>query len=166
MEDKTKWFALYTKPRFEKKACEDLKSKGFESYLPTYKTLRQWSDRKKMVELPLFPSYCFVNINPSDYHEPLQAQGIIKYVWFENKPMPIPEKEIESIKILCGSMLPLELSPINLSVGQKVIITNGALSGIEGEYVKNSGKRKVLVRINSINHGVIVNIDSEFVTEL
>lgn len=166
MDKTNKWFALYTRPRFEKKAHEDLIKKGFVSFLPTYKTLRQWSDRKKMVELPLFSSYCFININPQNYHEPLKANGIIKYVWFNNKPVAIPDKEIESIKILCGSQFPLELAPIDFKNGQKVVISHGTLCGIEGEYIRNSGKRKILVRINSINQGVIVNIDSEFVTGL
>lgn len=166
MENTNKWFALYTKPRFEKKAYEDLSNKGFDSFLPTYKTLRQWSDRKKMVELPLFPSYCFVNINPDNYLGPLKANGVLKYVWFNNKPVPIPDKEIESIKILCGSQLPLELSPIDFAPGQKVVISQGALCGLEGEYVRNTGKKKILVRISSINHGVIVNIDPDFVIGL
>jgi transcriptional antiterminator RfaH len=166
MKETNKWFALYTKPRFEKKASEDLHALGIENYLPTYKTIRQWSDRKKMVELPLFPSYCFVSIQPSKYLEPLKANGVIKFVWFNNKPVPIPDKEIEAIKILCGSQLPLELSSIDFAPGQKVIVSQGVLSGIEGEYVKNSGKKKILVRINSINHGVIVSINPEYVVGL
>lgn len=163
MPGKKTWFALYTRPRFEQKATDSLIQMGFEAYLPTYKTLRQWSDRKKMVELPLFPSYCFVRIVPELYREPLRAHGVVRFVWIEGKPAPVPDKEIEAIKTLCSSSFPLEVTIPDPVPGQKVIITSGALKGIEGEFVDKAGSRKFLVRIHTINHAVLVNVDAGMV---
>ncbi|HBS84983.1 MAG: hypothetical protein A2W91_07090 [Bacteroidetes bacterium GWF2_38_335] len=164
MEGKKKWFALYTRPRFEKKAFDDLVKNGFEAYLPLYKTLRVWSDRKKMVEAPLFSSYCFVRIDPKFYLEPLKAYGVVKYVWFDGKPVPVPEKEIDSVKILCGSMLPLEYASLDLEPGQKIRINHGVLKGLEGEYIEKAGKNKILVRVNSISHALMVTIDPAYLS--
>ena len=78
----TKWYAVYTRPRFEKQVVKALLDQGIEGYLPLIKTMRQWSDRKKMVEVPLFSSYVFVHINRSAYDQVLQTQGVVKYISF------------------------------------------------------------------------------------
>jgi transcription antitermination factor NusG len=92
------WYALYTNPRSEKRAHAELISKGIDSYLPLQRTLKQWSDRKKWVEEPLFRSYLFVYIPQNQYFEVLNTPGVVRYVTFEGKAVPIPPKQIEAIK--------------------------------------------------------------------
>lgn len=163
MLGKLTWFALYTRPRFELKVNESLQQMGFESYLPTQKVLKQWSDRRKWVEEPLFKSYCFVRIIPEYYREPLKVTGVVRYVWMEGKPIPVRDSEIELIRILCSSELPIEVVTTSMEKGQKIIITGGALNGLSGEYIKNTGQHKVLVRIDSISHGLLVFVPPAYI---
>ena len=156
-----KWYPLYTKPRFEKKADLHLKILGFESFLPTYKTLRQWSDRKKKVELPMFPSYCFVRVHPKNYLEPLKAYGVVKYIWFNGKPIPVEDKIIESIKKVCAGENEIDVTTFNYDRGQKIRIKHGPLLGVEGEYVEQSGKHKLLIWVDVIHQGVLVTINPD-----
>lgn len=157
------WFALCTRPRFEFKAEASLKEMGINTYLPTQKTLKKWSDRKKWITEPLFKSYCFIQINPVSYFIPLKAYGVVHYVWFEGKPAPIRDSEIEAIKKVCNSKLLVDVVSLNLKKGQIVKITNGPLTGISGEYIENKGKHNVLIRIDSINHGLIVSISPKHI---
>ncbi|NTV84857.1 MAG: UpxY family transcription antiterminator, partial [Bacteroidales bacterium] len=92
------WFAVYTNPRTEKKAHAELISKGIDAYLPLQRTLKQWSDRKKWVEEPLFRSYIFVNITKSQYFDVLNTTGIVRYITFEGKAVPIPPRQIDAIR--------------------------------------------------------------------
>jgi transcriptional antiterminator RfaH len=163
MSGKLTWFALYTRPRFEQKVNDNLQQMGFESYLPTQKVLKQWSDRKKWVEEPLFRSYCFVRIIPELYTEPLKAFGVVKYIWLDGKPAPVRDREIETIRLLCNSKIPLQVIGLPLEKGQKVCVTEGSLKGLSGEYIKNSGQHKILIRIDSISHGLLVTVPSGFI---
>lgn len=163
MLNKLTWFALYTKPRYEQKVADELLQTGINSYLPTQKTLKQWSDRKKWVVEPLFKSYCFVQILPYKYLEPLKANGAIRYIWHDGKPGIVRDNEIEVIKLLCDSNLQLEVVPLTFEKGQKVQITNGSLAGLTGEYIQNAGQQKILIRIISISHGVLVTIPPAYV---
>ncbi|GAB4303659.1 MAG: UpxY family transcription antiterminator [Marinilabiliales bacterium] len=156
-----KWFPLYTRPRHERKAFENLKSFGFEAFLPTYKTLRQWSDRKKKVELPLFPSYCFVKIEEKKYIEPLKANGVVKYVWFNGKPIPVEDKVIESLQRVCKGDYKIEKTYNKFSSGQKIRIKYGQLKGIEGIYVNETNNFKLLIWVDAIGQGVYVHINPE-----
>jgi len=163
MSGKLTWFALYTRTRFEQKVSDDLLKMGYESYMPTQKTLRQWSDRKKWIEEPLFKSYCFVRIVPELYREPLKINGVIKYVWLDNKPSTVRDSEIETIRLLCSSEMPLEAVGLSIEKGQKVTVTEGLLEGMTGECLKNSGQHKILIRIDSISHGLLVSVPSSFI---
>ncbi len=92
------WYALYTKSRNEKKVHQLLEEAGIESYLPLIKTLKQWSDRKKWVEEPLFKSYIFVQVQANQYYHVLNIPGIVRYITFEGKAVIVPEKQILAIK--------------------------------------------------------------------
>ena len=157
------WFVLYTRPRFEQKVNDELVQMGFESFLPKQRTLKQWSDRKKWVDEPLFKSYCFVRIIPEYYREPLKVTGVVRYVWLEGKPSPVRDSEIESIRMLCSSELPIEVVATCLEKGQRITINGGPLNGLSGEYIKSSGQHKVLVRIDSISHGLLVSVPPAYV---
>jgi len=97
------WYALYTRPRHEKRVSQELSKRNIEAFLPTYKVRRRWSDRYKVVEEPLFKNYLFVNVDFVRYHEMLRPYGAIKVVAFDGKPAQIPQNEIASIRQLVDS---------------------------------------------------------------
>ena len=93
-----RWYAIYTKSRNEKKVALNLQEKGIEVYLPLLKTLKQWSDRKKWVEEPLFRSYLFVRILDKNYLEVLQTDGVVRFITFRQERVPVPDQQIEAVK--------------------------------------------------------------------
>src|SRR5689334_8581242 len=122
-----KWFAIYTRPRWEKKVNQLLKEKGIESYCPLNKVRRKWSDRVKIVEEPLFKSYVFVKVNDEDRATVRMTTGAINFVYWQGKPAVIKEKEIAAIKKFLDEYENVEAKPIDLKVNQRVRITTGTL---------------------------------------
>ena len=158
-----KWYAVYTKSRNEKKVNELLAEKGIESYLPLQKTLKQWSDRKKFVEEPLFRSYIFVRIDYKHHIDVLQTQGVVTFVKFAGKPEPVPDKQIEAVKMLLAENYDFEVTNENLKIGDKVEVTQGAMKGLQGELVEYRGKKKVVIRIDTIGQNLLVDIPAAYV---
>jgi transcriptional antiterminator RfaH len=152
------WFALYTLPRAEKKAYAELVKKGITAYLPLMRTLRQWSDRKKWIEEPLFRSYIFVNIPDSLYFDVLNTNGVVRYITFEGKAVPIPPQQIEAVRFFLSSDDPLPENIENYSPGQSVEVIKGPLKGLFGELVQSAGKQKVKVEISAVGQSVFVTI--------
>ena len=160
------WYAVYTKPRSEKKLSIRLQEKGIEVYLPLRKTLRQWSDRKKMVEEPLISSYVFVNVGKSLYHEVLNTEGAVKYIWFSGKPAIIPATQIELLKKITGSGVEVDCLPATLAVGTSVKVISGPLLGITGELIAIAGKHKMLVRIDHLDKVLTLSISPASLEEV
>lgn len=159
------WYAAYTKPRFEKKALKRLEEAGFEAYLPLQRRLKQWSDRKKMVEEPLFRSYIFVRITYKDYFNVLNTPGIVRFITFEGNAVPIPDRQIEQVKRLLEHNVDLEAVEERIEPGSRVEIRSGSLMGIEGELVEHQGKRKVVIRIDHISHSLLVTLPANYITK-
>ena len=152
------WHAIYTKARAEKKAYEVLTENGINTFLPLQKTLRQWKDRKRWVELPLFPSYIFVRVSLKEYDHALQNPYSVCYVRIEKKAVSIPDSDIESIKTLLERKYELEVSNQKFEIGEKVMIKLGQLAGMKGELVEIRGKHKVLLRIEAIGQSILFNV--------
>lgn len=166
MADKT-WHVLYTRSRFEKKVYEELVKLGIEAYLPLYKTIRQWKDRKKLVLEPLFRSYCFVRINAKEYFAAIKVTGVVRYVRFNGKLATVPDEEIELIKRACSSTYKIEsVVATNFAIGQKVRVVRGVFSGYEGEIVQINGKNKVLFRISNVPVSMAIQIPKNFLQEI
>lgn len=159
------WLAAYTKPRNEKKVYERLVEAGYEAYLPIYRTQKQWSDRKKWVEEPLLRSYIFVKLTEKEYYKALQVPGLVRYVTFEGKAAPIPENQIEALKVFLGEHFNVEVTDEVFEPGQRVEITLGNFTGFEGEVVKHKRKRKVIIRLNHITHSILVTLPKEYITK-
>ena len=155
----TKWFALYTKSRVEKKINEELTKKGIINYLPLEKKLKQWSDRKKWVEEPFIRSYIFVQIKENELQLALNTPGVVNVIRFEGKPAPVQEKQINIIKTILGSKEDIELSNECFEPGEKVRIEEGLLKGLVGELVYHLNKYKVLIRIETINQNILIRIN-------
>ena len=151
------WHVIYTKSKWEKKVDELLMQKGYESWCPVQKQERRWSDRKKIIEVPLFRSYVFIKVAKEDYSRILATAGVVNFLYFEKKPAIIREAEIEEIKKYLGlSTASIQIIDMtNLPVQTKVEINQGLFMGRRGEVIK-SGKNNVFVRLESLNMMMIV----------
>lgn len=153
------WYAVYTLSRFEKKISTQIQEMGIECYLPLNKVLRQWKDRKKWVEEPLLRSYVFVKVSQKEYYEIFKVEGVVRYVCFSGKAVPIKESQIETLKIISSNKIPVVvLEKNNIPPGQPIKIVSGLFTGFEGEMVKYMGKNKILVRIEQIGRILSVNL--------
>ena len=152
------WYAVYTLPRAEKKAYAELVKKGIDAYLPMQRALKHWSDRKKWVEEPLFRSYIFVNITENLYFDVLNTTGIVRYITFEGKAVPIPPQQIEAVRFFLSSDDPLPENIEKYSPGQSVEVIKGPLKGLFGELVQLAGKQKVKVEISAVGQSIFVTI--------
>jgi len=158
MGQELNWYAVYTKSRHEKKLADRLQEKGIEAYVPLRKVLRQWSDRKKMVDEPLIRSYCFVKTGKQQYFEVLNTHGAVRYVWFSGKPATIPEKQINLLKVIAGSGIEVETLPGNIKPGTLVKVIAGPLAGFSGEMISVLNRKKVIVRIDNLDQVLSLSI--------
>ena len=150
------WHVIYTRPKFEKKIFSKLQEKKVETFLPLQKVMRQWSDRKKKVEVPLFPNYLFVNISSSDKWNVLNVDGVVRFLQFGNKSATISEKDINIIRrSLIGNP---EVSNQKFNYGDPVVIIRGPLRGLEGVLINNKGKKRLAIRIDIIDKSILVNV--------
>lgn len=150
------WFAVYVKSRTEKKTATEFQQLGIDYYLPLIKELRQWSDRKKWVEAPLFRSYIFVHIEQKDYHKVLQVNSVSRYITFEGKAVPIPSQQIEAIKYYLSEKDQETSDSLTWEKGVKVEIISGSLAGLTGELVKIKGKNKISVEIEAVGKTILI----------
>ncbi len=155
-----RWYAIYTRSRAEKKVNTELSLTGIESYLPLRKTIRQWSDRKKMVEAPLFNSYVFVKVSEKEYLNVLNTDGVTRFITFEGLAVAIPEVQINAIKAYLEEPEPIETNddPLKMEPGQNIIVTRGPMKGLMGVLITIQGKNKVKVEIEAIGHSLIITI--------
>jgi transcription antitermination factor NusG len=157
------WHAVYVSSRSEKKIGDILFSKNIMAYVPLIKTMRQWSDRKKMVELPLLNGYVFVNVEPHEQDKVLQTKGVVTFVRSEGKIAVIREEEILRLKQLVELGYQLEAGAIqkNYKQGDKIKISSGALKGIEGYVVESKENRHISVLLESIGQCITVRLPKE-----
>lgn len=161
-----KWYAIYTNPRAEKLVNSRLLEAGVETYLPLQKTYRQWSDRKKLIEKPLLSSYVFVKVVPVEFPKVFRTIGVVKFISFEGKPVPIPQKQIDNLKLLIDSNAEIEVSSDKFEKGDNVEVVTGSLRGLTGELVKVHGRKKVIIRIDKLEQNIIVTIPVTFLRKL
>ncbi len=161
-----KWYAVYTKSRNEKKVAAELEARGIEVYLPLLKTIKQWSDRKKKVEIPLFSSYVFVRIIDKDYMDVLETTGVVRFITFRKQKIAIPETQILAVKAFLEEDHP-ELEGIHeYFPGERVEVVRGPLSGLKGNLTEIKGKQRVLVEIESIGHKIVLNLSKSILSKI
>ena len=160
------WYAVYTNSRAEKRVSDRLSELGIETFLPLQKTLRQWSDRKKLVEKPLISSYVFVRIIPKEYFTVRKVDGVVKFIMIQAKPVPIPDAQIKNLRILCGSDAEVELSTDVYAQGDMVEVTVGSLTGLRGELIRVGRKHKVVIRIIQPGMNLTVDIKTNAIRKL
>lgn len=157
MDVTKKWYALYTKPRWEKKVSKVLELKGIECWCPLRKIEKQWSDRKKIVEEPLFTSYVFVCIEEAEKSRVLMTDGILNFVYYVGKPAVIRHEEIEIIKkYLAETEATISVQSLSsLDENTRIKVNHGIFMDTIGTIVKG-GKKKVFVKLESLDQVMIV----------
>ena len=162
--NRKQWFAFYTKSRHEKSVSNTLNSNGFEVYLPLLRERKKWSDRKKWVEYPLFKSYIFIKIEPKDSIFALKTPGIVRMIKFGNKPSPIPNQIILSLKLMIEGGYNPQPTDYFLK-GDPVIIKDGPLRGLEGEIIKVHNEERFIVHVHTIQHSISIKIDRAYLSK-
>lgn len=165
----TNWYLLYTNPRAEKKVAEAYSRMGLDYYLPLQRTLKQWSDRKKWVDEPLFKSYIFIHMNlAKSFHQALSVAGASRLISFGGKPVVVDKREIHLVQRLLGSIEQIGACEaiegnINAFEGQEVEIIAGPLMGQMGKLVQKKGANCVLIELKTMYQILSVQIPIEYV---
>ena len=155
---KQQWYAVYTKARNEKKVAEFFTRGGIDHYLPLVVKEKMWSDRKKKVTEPLFTSYIFVHISEKEHLPVLKTPGVVKFVSFEGRKVPVRDVEIEAIKRFAETGEELLTNEQDYVVGARVRVVRGSLKDLEGRLISVLGKQRVRVEIDAIQHSIFVKI--------
>lgn len=155
------WYAVYTKPRHEKKVFEQFEEKEFESFLPLVKQVRLWKDRKKKVEVPMFRSYLFARFDYKYRYDLLQIRGVVKIVNFRGTPAVVPDWQIEALKKMLENPEKMRLETY-IRTGEEVEVTDGPFKGMRGAVKTIKGATRLVVTIEGILQSVSVEIDADF----
>ena len=158
------WYALYVKSRHEKCVHSELQQKGIESSLPLTIVIRQWSDRRKKVEVPLFRGYVFVKIDIKNEKLPvLTTSGVVKFVTFNNVTVPIPEDQMYWLQQMIASDLLLSQEQ-DFPIGTEIDVMFGPLKGLRGRVKQKNSETRLVVWFDAIMQGVSVEIDPTWLT--
>ncbi|MGV8094249.1 MAG: UpxY family transcription antiterminator [Mangrovibacterium sp.] len=149
------WFVFYTYPKAEKSVSTQLINAGYETYLPLQEEVRQWHDRKKKLQIPIFPNYIFIKTDIVKVYEVLKFPRIVRCVKFNNKPSCVREDEIELIKNIENNCTNVIVSN-KLEKGEKVTIQGGPLNGLQGIIEESRDTRHIIVNIDSISYSLRV----------
>ncbi|MFT3748912.1 MAG: UpxY family transcription antiterminator [Agriterribacter sp.] len=154
--EEKKWYAIYTKPRWEKKVSILLTNKGIQSYCPLTKIRKRWSDRYKLVHEPLFKSYVFVKIEETEMQKIKYIPGVVNFVYWNNKPAIVREEEIIKIKEFLSEYDSVEVELVNVSIDQRVRILKGLFKNEEGT-ISYLGKNKIQLTLHSLGLKLLIN---------
>ena len=154
----TNWFALYTAPRHEKMIAEQIHRRGITCFLPLYRSMRRWKDRRKELHLVLFPGYVFLQIAPQNRVQVLQIPGAVRLVSFNGQPTPLRGDEIESLRHHLSTAGKIEPHPY-LRVGRRVRVRSGPFQGLEGIIQRTKDRCRVIFSIDLLMRSVAVEVD-------
>jgi transcriptional antiterminator RfaH len=155
--DNKYWFALYTKPRSEFKAEQQLTGVGIENYLPTVTRLKQWSDRKKKIITPLLGGYIFIFCNEADRLTSVEQPAIVRCIFDSGRPARIPEWQIDNIKKLLETDQDVIVQN-GIVPGAKVIIKSGSFEGVRGTVIEGEAGKSISVSIDLLNRSIIAHL--------
>jgi transcription antitermination factor NusG len=157
------WYALWTRSRHEKYVRDQLAGQGIEPLLPLVRRVNQWKDRKKEVDVPLFPGYCFARFAWVESLTVLKARGVVRVIGGSGRPEPIPDQEIDAIQKLMTHTLPYDSHPY-LREGMRVRIIRGPLEGVEGIFLRKEKCSRLVISIHLIQQAASLEIDAADVT--
>lgn len=153
------WFAVWTRSRHEAAVCGQLQERGLEAFLPTLPKWSRWKDRKKRVDWPLFPGYCFTRINLSESLTVRKCTGVVSLVSIDGRPVAIPDSEIEGVRALMHSELQYDPCPL-IHEGDLVEVAWGPLKGVVGRLVRKGARARLVLAVDLIGQGVSVEVDA------
>ncbi|HKT78830.1 MAG TPA: UpxY family transcription antiterminator [Vicinamibacterales bacterium] len=159
-KDSYDWFAVWTRSRHEQVVREQFAQRHIEAFLPTITKWSRWKDRRKKIDWPLFPGYCFARFDPERALDVLKCQGVVSIVSFEGKPAPIPAYELDSIRQLVQSELQFDPCPM-VREGMMVSVVHGPLKGVIGRLLrKDAQKARLVLSVDLIGQAVSVEVDA------
>ena len=154
-----RWFAVWTKSRHEKLVRDQLQKKDIEVFLPTIGRWSHWKDRKKKIDWPLFPGYCFARVDRAERLPVLKCDGVVKIIGNNGEPTPIPDIEIESVRQLIESELAYDSCPL-IKEGQMVKVSHGPLKGVVGRLMHKGAHARLVLSVDLIQRAVSVEVDA------
>jgi transcription antitermination factor NusG len=163
--EKFPWYALQVWSGRESIIANNLDGQGLECFLPIYKSTRQWSDRKKEIERPLFPGYLFCRFDLQNRLPVLMAPGVQQIVGIGRIPTPVADSEMESIRQALASGLPSQ-PWLYLQIGQRVRVNHGSLNNLEGILINFKGSHRIVLSVSLLQRSVAMEIDFSWVTPL
>lgn len=159
--DELRWYAVYTCANHEKGVAQQLTGRSIELFLPVYESMRRWKDRRKLLQLPLFPGYVFVRLALRHRFQVLQIPGVVRLVGTNGMPTPLFDEEIYSLRQALENEVRAEPHPyLNLSKGRRVRITTGSLAGREAIVVRHKGRQRVVISTELIQRSIMLDIDA------
>lgn len=157
--DSQHWYAIHTRAKHEKRVAAELQERGIETFIPVSREVRNWSDRSKILEVPLFPCYAFVSVAITHRVQAsvLQHPSVLRWVGFQGRPSPIPEEEIFAIRAVLRSGVAVGPHAF-VNFGDRVRIRGGALDGVEGILIGNEDERKLIVSVEIVGKSVAISL--------
>ena len=155
----TRWYAIWTRSRHEIVVREQLERKGYEAFLPTIPRWSRWKDRKKKIDWPLFPGYCFARFDARQRLPILKCTGVVNIVAFDGDIAPIPDFEIEGIRRLVDSDLQFDPCPL-IREGMMVEVVHGPLKGVMGRLLRKGAHARLVLAVDLIGQAVSVEVDA------
>jgi transcription antitermination factor NusG len=160
VSDPSQWYAIWTRSRHEQVVRDQLERKQIDAFLPTIPRWSRWKDRRKKIDWPLFPGYCFARFDTADSLSVLKCTGVVNIVSVDGTPAPIPETELDSIRVLIASDLQYDPCPM-IHEGMMVEVVHGPLAGVVGRLMrKDTAKARLVLSVNLIGQAVSVEVDA------
>jgi len=158
----SRWFAVWTRSRQEKVAASVLQTFGVPHFLPLKSELRQWSDRKRVVDIPLFSGYLFVRINllKDNKIRILKTPGVVGFVGNHTGPLPIPDQQIDDIRAVLSQGVEFTVLPF-LEEGERVRVVRGVLAGVEGRLIRANTASRLAISIEMIHKSLVVSVSRQ-----
>jgi len=153
------WFAAWTRSRHEASVLKQVQEKGLEGFLPTSPRWSRWKDRKKRINFPLFPGYCFVRVAPTALPLVRKCSGVVAIVSIDGHPAPIPDREIDSVRAFLDSHLEGDPCPL-LDTGAMVEVTSGPLRGVVGRLERKGSQARLIIAVGLLGQGIKVAVDA------
>jgi transcription antitermination factor NusG len=163
LESKAAWYALQVRSRKESYVASQIQGQGFECLLPTYKSIRKWSDRMKELEQPLFPGYLFCRFDFQNRRPVVTTPGVLQIVGFGRTAIPVSEEEIQALQLAVASGIPKQPWPY-LEVGQRVRVNYGTLTGLEGILVTLKGNHRVVLSVALLQRSVAMEVEASWLS--
>lgn len=154
-----RWYAAHTCANHEKRVAEQLRTRGVEHFLPLYSTVHRWKDRRVRLQLPLFPDYVFVHLPLAERLRVLQVASVSRLVSFGERPVALPEREIDALRHGLGGGLDAQPHPY-LTAGRRVRIRSGPLAGLEGTLLRKKGHFRVVLSLDLIRQSIALEADA------